>query len=368
MQNTLLQVLTQVTPRETAGSETSARYDFQANVCVVKILELREAGQPFCAFFDYLDDLVILDSSSEPHSARFYQIKAKGSGNWTPASFCKELGAASPRSIISRMYLNVDAVKELVTSIGFISNAQFKFKLLDGKECDPAKLSIAGAELHSTVRSLLHETVVKDFSEPLHAGWADLIILERFSHGVEEQEVFVKGRIVQHLEKLDIAEGPPVGAVYDVLFNAIRARIRNVDKSQDITSLLSRKALTAEELDALFDKAQASRPSILRDWSVISVELVSQGIGSAKAIRLKTAVITYMRRCKTGASRETAFSNAAREAAEANRSAINDCDALKDAADLIATAMQQQAETLSGIEREAAILVEAYEAIHGAAE
>ncbi|MFZ2032095.1 MAG: dsDNA nuclease domain-containing protein [Vitreimonas sp.] len=360
--------LAKITPRETAGSETSARYDFQANVCIVKLLSLREAGEPYCAFFDYLDDLLILDSSTAPKFARFYQIKAKDPGSWTPASFCAQKGAESPRSIISRMYLNVESLKALTTSIGFISNAQFKFKLATDKESDSSASIITGAELHATVRDQLAAAVVKDFAEPLYEDWADLILLERFSHGVSAQEVFVKGCLVEHLEHADVGQQIPIPALYEVLFNAIRTRMSNVEKSQNITSLLDRKALTADEVNALFDKALANRPSIVRDWPTIAAELAATGTGSIKIIKLQTAAINYMRRCKVGAATEAAFSDATRAVMRREKDVLNSCESIGAAVTMLQTQMEGTMPDLSGVEREAAFLVEVYGAIHGSAE
>jgi hypothetical protein len=93
-----------VVPRERVGSQTQARYNFQANFGILKLVELREGGEDFRIIFDIFDDLMVVDSASAPTKACFYQLKSKDPGDWTIPDVCKKIGAQSPRSIISRLW------------------------------------------------------------------------------------------------------------------------------------------------------------------------------------------------------------------------------------------------------------------------
>ena len=59
-----------VVPRERAGSQTAARYDFQANFGILKLVELRESGKDFRVVFDIFDDIMVLDPAEAPIQMR----------------------------------------------------------------------------------------------------------------------------------------------------------------------------------------------------------------------------------------------------------------------------------------------------------
>src|SRR6186713_2202824 len=80
---TLKEKLLQVRPRETSGSKTSKRFDFQKNWALCKLLECHKSGKPYALILDYHDDVLLLDSESDPKAVHFYQVKTKEDGHWT---------------------------------------------------------------------------------------------------------------------------------------------------------------------------------------------------------------------------------------------------------------------------------------------
>jgi hypothetical protein len=122
----VLDALHKTKPREKAGARTAARFEFQANFSILKILDIHEAGDDYRAIFDHFDDLTILNSSSQPTCIDFFQIKGLSTGSWTIKRLVKEqTDKAPPRSIIGKMYKNAHDFAAHANSITFASNGMF---------------------------------------------------------------------------------------------------------------------------------------------------------------------------------------------------------------------------------------------------
>jgi hypothetical protein len=119
----LATLLETVVPRERAGSQTAARYDFQANFGILKLVELRESGKDFRVVFDIFDDIMVLDPAEALTQVSFYQVKSKDPGEWNTTDLCRKIGANKPRSIVSRLYSHVASFGLAVTETGMVTNA-----------------------------------------------------------------------------------------------------------------------------------------------------------------------------------------------------------------------------------------------------
>src|SRR6266446_1549944 len=178
-----------VVPRERAGSQTQARYDFQANFGILKLVELRESGRDFRIVFDIFDDLMVVDSASAPTQACFYQLKSKDPGDWTIPDVCKKIGAQIPRSIISRLYAHVASFGAAVAETGLVSNAAYKLKLLDGSTTSGAHHRIGGAELHPDEVQKVAAAVGADIHPADVPSWLPKLAFIRTTLGVHGQEL-----------------------------------------------------------------------------------------------------------------------------------------------------------------------------------
>lgn len=121
-------------PREEAGSKTARKYAFQKDLSLFILMEKHFLLKDYVFLFDLHDDLLILDSSSEPSQIDFYQIKSKdGNGNWTINSLVQKKEFSL--SILGKLYNNKIVFDKYVKSLNFISNARFSFKKLkDGAD------------------------------------------------------------------------------------------------------------------------------------------------------------------------------------------------------------------------------------------
>jgi hypothetical protein len=362
---TLGTIMTTVTPRERSGSQTAARYDFQANYAILKLIELRETRPDFQVIFDYYDDLVVLDSASNPQGVSFYQLKSKDPGDWTIKDLCKKVGAKSPRSIVARLYSHVTSFGDAIVETALISNAPFKIKLNDGTTTSAPHTRITGSELHTDEITVV-ETAVNDDITPANVPpWLPKLAFIRTSLGVHEQELVVIGRLQQHLEQEDADGNPKTTALYRTLHASVIERSKFSEEGLPFDQLLSRKSLTKTEVDALISRAQERGRSYIEDWPLISADLTTAGVGSKEQIQIRSAAIAYARDRSAGRPSAARLALFAGDWTSNNQNQIANSATVLEIANLMQNAATESFHC-SNLELRAAFLVEAHGAANGA--
>lgn len=347
-------------PREKSGSRASSRFEFQANFSILKILDLQETGNDYRALFDHFDDLTILNSSSTPTKIEFFQIKGRGNGAWTIKQLTKEEQGNPPRSIIGKMYQNAAAFPVETEHTSFASNSGFKIKLKDGTKTTDDHTKIDGAELHASELQIIDAVLESDFPSPRNPACAGVLVFERTNLPVQQQAVFVTGRLLEHLEKPAGDEHVSVKALYDVLFQNVMARAGNTEEPSSLAQLYANKSLTRADVTGLINRAIEKR-QFENVWPAIVAELTSIGCTSITTIRIYTATIRYRHGRATGDRTANEFSAHFQNTASAQKAGLSACARLIDAAELIRehlTKIPYADNELLG-----ALLVEAYEAI-----
>lgn len=362
----LSSLMTKIAPRERSGSQTAARYDFQANFGIMKVVDLREAKQDFRIIFDIFDDIMVLDSAAAPTQARFYQLKSKDPGDWTISDICKKIGATVPRSIISRLYAHVVSFAAAVEETGLVSNAPYRVKLLDGTTSSGAHHRIAGTELHADETSKLTTAVEDDVSPADVPAWLPKLALIRTTLGVHGQDLVVIGRLQQHLEQSEGAGTVKTSALYQTLHASIVQRTTFSQEGIDHSELLSRKSLTRDEVEDLLARACGRSRSIVEDWEIIRADLIQSGQGSVAQIKIKTAAIGYSRDRNSGRAHAGRLSAFATDWMEKNKTEVDNCQTILAIAEKMRAVAPEQF-GYRDLELLAALIVEAYEGTNGAA-
>jgi hypothetical protein len=363
---TSLQTLLETaSPRERSGSQTAGRYDFQTNFAILKLVELREGGQDFRVIFDIFDDLMVLDSALAPTAVRFYQIKSKDTGDWIMSELCRKVGSKAPRSIVSRLYANLPTFGAAVTETAMVSNAAYRLTLLDGSTSSGSHHRIEGIELHADEVTKVTAAVIDDINPADVPGWLPKLAFIRTSLGVHDQQLLVVGRLQKHIEDLGSVDGVKISAVYETLHASITQKTGFSQEGIDSKELLGRKSLSKAELDELFKRALSRGRGLLEDWETIQGDLERSGVASIAQIKLKTAVIAYKRDRSAGRPDALRLASFVERWTSTHAEEIDACSTLPELGRLI---QKELPDTFDFTEREldAALLFEAYEAVHGA--
>jgi hypothetical protein len=352
-------------PRERAGSETQARYDFQANYGILELVRLRETGQDFRIIFDVFDDIVVVDSANNPTQARFYQLKSKDPGHWTIHDVCKKIGAEAPRSIVSRLYGHIVSFGSAVVETGLVTNAAYKLKLADGTISSGTHHRIEGIKLHREEIDKISAAVAADIEPADVPAWLPKLAFIRTTLGVHDQKLLVIGRLQAHLEQSDGAGTIKISALYETLHAAIVQRTTFTAEGGDRAVFLSRKSITRQEINELFARANARRRSLVEDWEIIRADLQSHGVGSIAQIKLKTAVLDYLKNRNYGRRDASTLSALAAAWLSTNMVALASYDGIVEIAEQFVLEASEGG-THPELELRAAMIVEAYEATHAA--
>jgi hypothetical protein len=359
-------LLEKAPPRERSGSRTAARYDFQTNFGILKLIELREAGQDFRVVFDVFDDLMVLDSPLAPTTVRFYQIKSRDAGDWIMSDLCKKVGSMAPRSIVSRLYAHMPTFEAAVVETAMVSNAAYRLTLLDGSTSSGAHHRIGGLELHANEVRKVTSAVTDDINPCDVPAWLPRLTFIRTSLGVHDQQLLVVGRLQKHIEDFEAVDGVKISAVYETLHASITQKTGFTQQGIDSKELVDRKSVSKAELDDLFARAMSRVRGIVEDWELIRVDLEKSGVQSIAQVKLKTAALAYKRDRSAGRRDAVRLASFIEQWKSAHPEEIDACSTLPQLAMLIQNALPETF-GFSALELQAALIVEAYEAAHGSA-
>lgn len=364
MNTPLQQLLETSSPRERSGSQTAGRYDFQTNFGILKLVELREAGHDFRVVFDVFDDLMVLDSALAPTEVRLYQIKSRDAGDWTTPDVCKKVGNKAPRSIASRLYAHMPTFGVAVAETAMVSNAAFRLDLAAGGTSSGAHHRIGGIELHADEIKRVTAAVLDDFNPADVPAWLPRLAFIRTSLGVHDQQLLVVGRLQKHVEDFESVDGIKVSAVYQTLHASITQKTGFSQDGMSPRELIARKSLSKRELEELFKRAISRGRGFVEDWEIIRAELEKSGVPSIPQIKLKTAALAYKRDRSAGRSDATRLASFVEQWKASHAQEVEASTALLQLAKLMRGALPNSF-AFGDLDLDAALLVEAHEAVHG---
>lgn len=274
-------------------SATGGRYEYQTMWGLALLFEQHGTRDDYAIVFEFHDDVVLLNSATEPTTASFYQVKSKApNGGWTLTKLLQrekvktEAGIKGKPSHIDKMFDNVAKFPDAILSADFISNqlcgfnANTTFRL---KECEPADF----------------EKVVKSVREAYPLATKAQIGLLGFQH-----TNLSLGDVVSHTKgKLQTFITENLGEVWfspEAVYRAIAEECRRKANFQgDIVSLqqaIKDKGLTKVNVQEWLDAIASNSRS--PEWSQIAPNLtyafseqrlISLEYGVYRAVALNSA-------------------------------------------------------------------------------
>jgi hypothetical protein len=353
----LMGALAAAKPREKSGAHTMARYGYQVNTSIVKMLDLHEAGHDYRAAFDHFDDLVIFDKSVDPSKIGFYQIKTKADGVVTMREITRARGSGTkPRSFLGKMNDHMKRFASVVNCLGFISNLAFQFRLSDGTTSNADHHVIKKPDLHADEVAHVAKTIAED-CEGAVADGSEFLVFERTFLPLEKQETHVRGRLVEHFHYHTTgAENVPISSLYNLLFGQVFSKTGVTQEFTALADFYDRKTLCRSNITAIFAKAASGR-RFLDYWSAIQQELTTRGVPLREIIATETDCIRYLRARAKGEAGAMDFNAAAKSAILASRAAVDACAHVSELAALL-----EQWITEAYDNRRGGVFVEAFEA------
>jgi hypothetical protein len=291
--------------RENAGAQTRARYDFQAHIAMLKIFDLHEQANEYRVILDHFDDVVVVEKSLTGDLIDFYQVKAKNGGDWTITALtrCKE-SAASPSSIIGKMYQNAVIFGEATRSIRFLSNAGFKVTDVDGKPFSVDTDRIAASAIHADEQQSIETALDSDFPPPRTPHCTGILFLERTPLSTTAQATFVTGRLVEMLSEIGEDENLPARAIYQTIYANVAVKSGRSGSYSSEDEFIADKAITRDDVTRVLQKAGATN-RFRAWWPQLANEAAAAGYDTAQTIAFQNACLRYLKERAAGQFRPT---------------------------------------------------------------
>ena len=283
----LIKKIVKSKPREESGSKTSRKYDFQKNLSLFLLMQGHSMRSDYVYLFDFFDDLVILDSETNPTLMDFYQFKSKDSGNWTTTELTR--ADKDKLSILGKLYHNRVLFKNNVSSLNFVSNAVFSFKTLkdgsDSKKMTTIKASLMDkSEVIICNKKIQNEHKLKSSPKFEKATSFHVTILSN-----QDSSTHCIGALSKLINSINPDNAINPELAYKQVLNEISRKTGNTvtDKAIDnLPKLIEVKGISKTQFLSYLAKAGLYK-SVEQEWSEIKDSLEKEGIGYLELQKFK---------------------------------------------------------------------------------
>ena len=267
----------EVPPRETAGSRTGDRFQYQWDWALAHVLQLHKGDDDYLVAFDYHDDVIDFDSCTNPSAIRFYQVKTKENGEWKLADLLRRKKGKSKEgdgepallhSHIGKMYSNKILFPDCAKMATFITNAPLNLPVAE--EGDSKR--IPASKLKPKDLSRIAEQMMQEHSLSESPQVGDLLIFEQSPLTIEDHATQLKGRLSDFLEERYHEQKFQIGAIYRALIGEITMRCRPGSHAS-FEQFVRARCISREEFGKLLTKIGAGPESADNIWSRAEAQL-----------------------------------------------------------------------------------------------
>jgi hypothetical protein len=277
---------------ESGGSYGQKGVDFQRYWAIIRIIELAGSPQPdFLILFESLQDVVEFDHSTSPTKAKVYQLKAKGTGEWTWHALTA-LPPTKPRKTkggkeltIPKMFDQspIGKLTATVAELGTLSSEGIFVSNL-GSTADLAKGSQAGSlqlckfsELSEELRKLISPELQK-LKKVISL---DSLHLHKTPLSPDDPDAYVHGKVAAYLKDVAPKHISQCQPFSDSLFAILSSRGRKTEKLNSFSELVKQRGYSKAELARAVEdlKGIPDESHLIRDWlqRLLVVEKMQMG-------------------------------------------------------------------------------------------
>ena len=267
--------------RETVGSETSARFDYQKSWAFCQMLRRHMDGADYVVAYEFHDDVVFVDPDASKNAVEFFQIKTAKSANPRKLSDLISRKSQTTNSILGKMFKNFSGMWSAHSvRVVLVSNVAFEFADRDfaATDIDPKFRRRIVAKLAAELPEFVEDQVDK-----LHFMISGVSIeaMQSYLHG-EAMELF----------RLRFGEEHGYNVVSWVRLIQSEITRRNNYSSENIASISELKAKKCIAKDFVDEslKLWASRARPRLDTSIVYAELDKGGWGATDLMRVNKQI------------------------------------------------------------------------------
>ncbi len=270
--------LVQTPRREKSGETGYERYDYQASWGLALIFESHDDLDDYAIAFEFHDDIVRLNSSSDPTSARFYQVKTKLKGHWTLTDLSRRKkskdGSPLP-SFIGKMYENYQLFPGDTERLSFVSNVPCEF-------IDAAKTDACFADCEATSFKKFLEKLKQECPLAIE-GSAKLMHFVRANLSLHDASSHLKGMMQDFVTKQlgTISYSPDT--LYKTIIEECRTKSKYTGSISSFAELVKHKAITKGQVSGWLSQIAVSHSP--PNWADVSGDLTYGAMEKAELAR-----------------------------------------------------------------------------------
>jgi hypothetical protein len=273
----LIDLLGETRPGDTAGASSANRFDFQLSWALCRILELHDSGFDYGILMDFFDDVVELDSGSAPKNADFYQIKSKKSGSWTLKKLTarKDGASGSKSSILGKLVTHRKTFNPYTRLTSFVSNQTVGLSLKGHKKAsDVEHYSLRDTD--DAIKSEICDLVEKETGIKLDDTACAQVRFVKTPLTYIDHDNQCRGRVSAFVEK-HVDPVAPSGIVYRMLRSELERR--NNDERLPISGgdLINKRLFARGHLDQILALAKP-KVHLSEVLAAIESNLTNEGI------------------------------------------------------------------------------------------
>lgn len=248
-----------VPPSDTSGSRSANRFDYQLDWAILQALELFSTPADFVIVLDFHDDILVLDSASDPSRVECYQIKSKRAGNWTVSSLIRrDRGRQGLKpSVLGKLYSHTARWGPGVSRLCFASNAPLSADGQSGGstlELESVLFTALSADLVQQVASAIEQEA--NLGTPL-GGQLALFEYRRSALSADGHQDQSIGRLARFLEARPDTTRVPAAAFYRTLKSEMALAVQRETCPTTYEDLCRFKSLTRERFAEMLADAAA---------------------------------------------------------------------------------------------------------------
>ncbi|MDD2540917.1 MAG: DUF4297 domain-containing protein [Desulfuromonadaceae bacterium] len=274
--------------RENSGPTASNRFNYQKDWTIVKLIELHTTKSDYLIFCDYHEDVVILDSETNPTTGTFVQVKTRDSHEpWTSARLTsRKTGKDGEKlnSIMGKLAISVDKFSGYKPDMAVVSNNCFSFKL-SGQDKKATLDLVKLAELDADEISKI-DKAIKDECDIDNCHLKYECCFEVANLHLKDHSSHTQGKLLKFLQDIGCDTTTDATALYRVLFDTVKNKTDIEGKLQSHQELLAKKGIGKSYVDDVVNTIAKSK-DIKEMWSMLSGALTNEGASAVKMVKIR---------------------------------------------------------------------------------
>lgn len=244
------------------------------------LLEYHEKGEDYLFVFDYHDDLVILNSESKPTKYKFFQIKAKETGNWSlNGLFKRKTGKTNVLlpSVLGKMHDHLLNFPSNAESITFLSNSKLSIKI-NGSPKQRVYENICFNKLDQYNSRIIQTALEKEIApNKLHTDFFNVSFYASHNLSIKESSTHTKGKVSEFLERRSKGKKYNVESVYKNIFDEVKRKNNDTSIFSDFDQFKERKGIGRSNLEEILSLI-GERKDYDQIWQVVNNDLKSANV------------------------------------------------------------------------------------------